>query len=919
MRSRIDESKPDIIVVVETWLNDEILDSEINISGYSVLRSKSINELRSGIVFYIRINSSNSIELCNCLNDFDFLESFWIWVTNSQHRKVLIGAVYRKGRHLDDSFNDENNNMKLLDLIKKAKSLSRNNLLIVGDFNLKNIDWVNHFVHPPDNFSTQFLDLINDLSLNQHITDITRFRGSDTPSTLDLLISSNCNDICDYSISPPLGLGDHCCITFEYTLDIIHNTQAPVNRPNYKLADWDGLKNFFNETDWSLVNTSNSIDEAFQNFLNIYNQGVETFIPTTSAVYDQSRPPWFNNNVKSAIRQKYFSFKRYMAHRTNFNRLNYIQKRNCANHKVKEAKRLYEYNIVSDLKSNPKRFFNYIRNNKNSKVIISKLLKHDGSYTTNDSDSAKVLNDHFKSVFNHEHTFDDNMEENYPHNHSKLENFYFTPNDVYQLLISLDVSKGTGPDNTHNIVIKNCAQSLCFPLYCIFRLSLDSGCLPDLWKCSNIIPIYKKGSHYMAENYRPISLTSVICKIMERLLRKPLLDHLYGYNLINSNQHGFVKNRSCFSNLLDALEDWTKWYDSGFEFDVIFLDFKRAFDLVPHNRLLYKCKKLGIDGLFLSWIKSFLKDRKQRVTLNGTFTEWVDVISGVPQGSVLGPILFLIFINDICDNIESEINLFADDTKIYNFDSDALQKDLKSLLDWAHKWGMEFNNDKCKVMHFGSYNPLRSYTFDTYTLSVTNEEKDLGVLQDNSLLFRKHMASIAMKFYASLNIFKRTFTHINCETFSAVYNFYLRPYLDYCSQIWSPYMSGDIDFIEKLQRKATKSVLGLSNLDYNERLYRLKLSSLVERRHKLDMVELYKIINGYVNVDASKYFTLRNNPRLRGHNFHLKTNRFNTLVRKNFFTQRVVQKWNTLPSNIVNSNSIGSFKYNYDQYIRNTS
>ena len=235
-------------------------------------------------------------------------------------------------------------------------------------------------------------------------------------------------------------------------------------------------------------------------------------------------------------------------------------------------------------------------------------------------------------------------------------------------------------------------------------------------------PVFKKGAKTSPSNYRPISLTSIICKILESLLRDGITAHLQANNVINASQHGFMSKRSCVSNLLQYLETLTSLVDEGHSVDVVYLDFAKAFDKVPHQRLLAKIKAAGIDGQVASWIAAWLSDREQRVVLNGVASGWQRVGSGVPQGSVLGPTLFLIFINDldcVVDGIASILSKFADDTKLIRCvenetDREALQSDINALITWSDDWQMAFNRDKCKVMHFGKKNENYTYTMGGY-------------------------------------------------------------------------------------------------------------------------------------------------------------------------------------------------------------
>ena len=259
--------------------------------------------------------------------------------------------------------------------------------------------------------------------------------------------------------------------------------------------------------------------------------------------------------------------------------------------------------------------------------------------------------------------------------------------------------------------------------------------------------MFKKGKRNVAGNYRPVSHTSVTCKILEGLARQKLIDHLTDNNLITECQHGFVSGRSCSTNLLVALDAWTETLENGGCIDTVYLDFVKAFDTVPHERLLHKLRGLGVHGKILAWIKSFLMGRMQRVILDGEESEWKDVLSGIPQGSVLGPLLFVCFVNDLPNIVTLKVLLFADDTKIFTevpANWQTLQRDLDRLQIWSNEWLLHFNATKCKIMRLGNLSDLASYFMTSdgkmLTLEAIEVEKDLGVIVDANLDFVQHVA-----------------------------------------------------------------------------------------------------------------------------------------------------------------------------------
>ena len=379
------------------------------------------------------------------------------------------------------------------------------------------------------------------------------------------------------------------------------------------------------------------------------------------------------------------------------------------------------------------------------------------------------------------------------------------------------------------------------------------------------------------------------------------------------------------------MEEWTEIVDQEDNIDVAYLDFRKAFDLVSHKHLLYKLSKYGITQQTLKWIEAFLDERTQKVVVRGSTSVSFPVTSGVPQGFVLGPILFLLFINDLPLEVLSPISLFADDSKIFSRiiseknkresddtdGRDMLQRDLNNVREWALKWKMEFNVDKCKIMHLGKSNPKHTYTMDGTNLAVTKEERDLGVLVDDRLRFSNHIEEIVNKANRILGLIKIGFACFDMKMFKKLYPVLVRPHLEYCVQVWSPYLQRDIKLLEGVQERATKMVPELKGIiKYEDRLEKLKMTTLQDRRTRGDMIEAYKITTGKEDINPNKFFKFkhvyRGDPELtRGLIIDKKS--WNCRPRANTFSIRVENPWNCLEKVEVESSSTPAFKRNYDK------
>ncbi len=499
----------------------------------------------------------------------------------------------------------------------------------------------------------------------------------------------------------------------------------------------------------------------------------------------------------------------------------------------------------------------------------------------------------------------------------------FRPSRIKFYIKILRPNSAAGPDKISPRILQGLVDQLAEPLSILFRKSMAEGVVPEDWRRANVTPIFKKGSRTQPSNYRPVSLTSVPGKLMESCIKEEMSQHLDRHKLIRKSQHGFIKGRSCTTNLLEYLEKATQVLDSGKSVDVVYLDFSKAFDIVPTRRLLEKVKAHGITGPIHQWLECWLKNRTQRVVINGKSSSWTKVTSGVPQGSILGPILFAIFINDLEDDFVDDITIllkFADDTKMAQQisteqDCKTLQNCLHILWNWSIKWGMKFNAEKCHVLHIGRNNMGHEYTLGGVKLASTEEERDIGVLINKNLKPGKQCERVARTANGVLSQILRAFSYRDKVTLPRIYKTYVRPHLEFAAPAWSPWHRGDIDVLEKVQKRLVKAVHGLKGSTYEEKLQELGLDSLEDRRAKLDLIQTFKITK--MTEEEKKSLGLEQLPvgttrRTQG-GLTLSQSQSRLEVRSKFFSQRVVTQWNALCLDIRNSSSVASFKHKLNE------
>ena len=441
-----------------------------------------------------------------------------------------------------------------------------------------------------------------------------------------------------------------------------------------------------------------------------------------------------------------------------------VAKYKCLSNIVRFKTRQDTRNKVCTLSGSPsKQFWSWVNSVKGHRAPLPPLLHNEP--VTDDYAKAEVFNHYFNSVFTNENMADFNMVNSSLVNLSPiLETVSFSPDVVYQELLHLNVSKACGPDLLPPLILKKAAEFICLPLSNLFNQSMSSGHLPRDWVTANVIPVHKKGNKRLASNYRPISLSSVIVKVMERIIHRHMIDALSQSNRLSVHQFGFRPNHSTVSLLLNAVNDWALNLEHRRTSHCLFLDFAKAFDTVPHERLLLKLEAIGFTGKLLNWFRGFLTTCSQRVVVNGSHSSWLTVRFGVPQGSVLGPLFFLIYVNDIHDVVfHSRIKLFADDVAIYKAisasdDCIQLQEDLNCISSWADRWQLKLNASKCEALLISRKRspPTFDYNLKGISLSWKPLVHYLGIYINCKLGWSDHCKIIAAKATRCLNFLRHT-------------------------------------------------------------------------------------------------------------------------------------------------------------------
>ena len=468
-----------------------------------------------------------------------------------------------------------------------------------------------------------------------------------------------------------------------------------------------------------------SVEELWYDFTSTLNQLCKESIPS-KLIRGKPSLPWITQEIKGLIRKRDSLYSQFKKSNEEDIKHQFKALRQKIKKKIKISYERYLNDLLGLSESNKtcdkKKLFSFLKSSRQDQEGIPHLKDNDILLTETPA-KANLCNQQFQSVFTKKSPLSlsrlaqmkvqglvdegsippESIPDPYLNSTPVMPDIDISISGLLKLLKNLKPGKAAGPDQLKPLLLKKLRDEIAPVIKVIFDKSLQTGTLPTEWLTANVMPVFKKGDKSLAANYRPISLTCILCKVLEHILASNIVKHLDAQEIMYDMQHGFREKRSCETQLVMMIEDLARNVSAGNQTDVILPDFSKAFDKVSHSKLLWKMHQYGIRGKVLSWIQAFLGNRSQQVVIDGEESDSIPVNSGVPQGSVLGPILFLAYINDLPGGISSQVRLFADDTALYltikgEEDSSALQKDLDTLSVWESKWDMQFNPSKCQVV-----------------------------------------------------------------------------------------------------------------------------------------------------------------------------------------------------------------------------
>lgn len=908
----------DIIVLTETWLVDSVSNSELFDSRYFVWRRDRdygrTAQTRGGGVLMAVKNDLTVMERCEWRTS---AEDIWVSIVLKRSRPAVRYCIHICGLYLCKENAGYSYLTQLQNFHHKLNYLVTSHpldtFIIAGDFNFGgDVDWHqsdNNSALYPENVSSQgmldFFDTMNLCNLSQ-FNGVRNINGR----LLDLVFSNNALKVhnCDDPLAMPVDVHHKPLIINAEFVEVHKVVEKPGTRYIFHRGDYNAISSALDLLDWGVLLSAKSLDldQALSLFYTKLYELRDLYIPV-KPVKKSTHPAWFSSALIKILKEKQKYHNKYK----NYGNISDYHSFSVLRNRAKELEAIcfdtYMEKIESSIAKNPKCFWSYIKNKRSSNTLPN-ILHYMNSSADNNEGIAELFSTYFHSTFQDPDDADVNLEM-HSNNMVTLSTISVSPDIVLKLLKGLDPSKSGGPDLIPPIFIINCAKSLVAPLCILFERSLSEGIVPRMWKSAFITPIFKKGDKSKIENYRPISKLCLFSKILERLVHAEVYSVMQRH--LGDEQHGFIRKRSTASNLILANEIITSGMDEGCQVDVIYTDYSKCFDRIDHRVLMQKLYYAGIHGDLYRWFSSYIDNRTQAVVLRGYTSSWKSVPSGVPQGSILGPLLFTLFISDIkyCFR-NSHILLYADDMKVLKSvrtqsDTELLQSDLDRFVQYCKTNKLQLNVSKCFHVVFTrrKSNVGSGYKLDGTYINNEARIRDLGVIHDSKLLFDSHIETMVSKAFKALGFLIRV-----CASFRSIkplkvlYCSLVRSHLEYASQVWNPQYEIYKSRVESVQRKFLRYLdfkAKQFSVNYEHRCRRYHFLPLELRRNISDVCFLVNVANGSIDCPEllSKICLRTNQNNLRKRPL-LQVPYSGTNYRRNAFCLRSARAFNSLSSNL---------------------
>ena len=918
IRSLITESGSDIMTLSETHLCSNIEDNEISIPGYTLLR-RDRNRSGGGVAMYIKndLIFVRKNELCN---DSD-LELLVIEIKQDKQKPFLVICWYRPPNSKVDVLNSFDNFMQKIDDLKVS-------YYILGDMNcdVKCKSWSWH--------TRKFLDIMESYDCSQLIDRYTRITKNS--STAVDLIFSNCKTKVSESGVVEVSVSDHYmiyCIIGKSKSDNIDNHKYKTGR-SMKNFDQDSFKKDMVDINFDPLYKIKDPEAACSAFLSLITPIIDKHAPLKRTRIKQKDSPWMTANIIKLMRKRDRLKQKAKNSKKDADWNKYKKARNNVTTLIRQTKRdfisAHIESSVHDVKKVWKTL-RYLAPERKSDTEATSI-KVDGNYI-HCQEMSNAFNEYFSTVGETLHkTFSSTKKRMKRKRSKKLPNqslFVFTdtvPNDVEKVIKNLPINKATGPDNLPTKLLKPVASTIAPAITHILNQSFRTGSIPSGWKCARVTPIFKGGDKTCLENYRPISVIPILAKIMEKIAYDQTIKYLTENKVLTNCQSGFRSMHSTETALINVTEKWLKEIDNGNIVGIVMIDLKKAFDTIDHSILLEKLEMHGFDHSTLKWFKNYFEDRRQFTSVNGYISDERTLTCGVPQGSLLGPLLFTLFVNDMPNYVKScEVSLYADDTCLFTSSNDPrqvekkLNEDISNLSLWLKQNKLLVNPKKCEAMFIGTRQRLKNkndaikhchISIEGNEIQKVDSCKYLGVIIDKNLSWNDHIERVRKKVIKSIYLLKRLRSFINERTALLFYRSIIQCNLDYCSSVWSNGSKSQLDKLQFLQNRALRIVMNVEYLFPTSTLYEtLKLDRLQVRWSKLVARTMYRAVNKLCPSYLSDIFSFRETPYcIRSNQCKLRLIQPKTNYGKRSLAYRGAKLWNDLDYLVSTPISIETFK-----------
>lgn len=904
-----------VIALNETQLDSTIPDIEISIDGYDVYRNDR-NRNGGGVAMYISRNSGFTYKARKDLMPPE-LEIIVIEMKKPKAKPTIVIAWYRPPGSL----------MKLFDHVESILEQVEHedkNVLLMGDVNCDLL------AKNPHCYTIKMKEVSENFHLQQVITEATRVT-KDSESLIDHIYTSCPSNVSESGVIYT-GMSDH------FSAYLIMDKENKVKKQKHKYSVNRKYKNFDENmfrldivnANWCNVTRHSNIDDAVSEFENIFLDIANNHAPLKRKRVRQKNPsPWLTDEILAAMRER-DQLKKRASKQNSLSLWDDFRKlRNRVNGMIKESKRTYLTNALKT-KDSKEIWTNlrYIVPGKSKHTDIS-CIKTDQGECSSSKDVADTLNEYFANVGPsiadkipdaeiNDHYVNENVENNMHFIFKDVHHDY-----VLNQLCSLADKKATGVDEIPSKLLNVSAKEITPIVTFLVNTSLQTGIFPNKWKKARVCPVFKGGDSTDPCNYRPISILPILSKIIERAVFDQMYPFLDSVHMLHDNQSGFRPGFSTSSALLNITEDWLKSIDNGEYIGLVMLDLRKAFDTVNHNLLIEKLPNYGLSAHVVNWFKSYLNDRAHVTAVNGSRSNEQNSVCGIPQGSILGPLLFILYINDLPKYVTNvKVSMYADDTAIYysskdvNDIVDRMNYDLENVDNWLAKNKLSLNVDKTHFMLIGTPQKLANVHDNVLNVKIkgshiqrVNHCKHLGIEIDEKLMWNNQIEQVRKKVLTGLYFLRKAANFIPKHHQSMLYKSIVAPHFDYCNVVWGRCNKTLSTKLQVLQNRAAKIITSTSRYGSStQALNDLKWKNLEEKLNVNEAVTMYKIVNNLAPNYLCKRFVKKETCYNTRNKNDFLMEKPNTEYLRRSFSYRGAKLWNSLDDNVKNACNLISFK-----------